>query len=224
MATSTILMPLPSRVHYPEQQRLFNYILMKEIKLNIARKTKNSHLKLVALVDDEDYEYLNQFKWHAVKIHNVYYAKRAIRINGKTKMIRMHREIMKAEKGEIIDHKDMNGLNNQKSSNLRKATHGQNNANRKSKPGSTSKYLGVSYCKIYQIKKGKRYTYWKWIAQISINNKNKRIGRFNTEIEAALAYNKKAIEIHGEFANLNIINVSPLDECQEPEIQDTQKQ
>ncbi len=45
-----------------------------------------------------------------------------------------------------------------------------------------------------------------WRADISFNNKSEYLGGFYTEEEAALAYNKRAIELHGEFANLNQIN------------------
>lgn len=156
---------------------------MKEIKLTQG---------LVALVDDEDFEYLNQWKWHAHREVNNIYAFRTPKYN---EVIRMHRVVLNVtDKNIEVDHRDRNGLNNQKY-NLRKATHAQNGANRRPSKNSTSKYLGV---------------YWsrernRWCASISKNYKTYLIGRFITEEEAALAYNKKAIELHGEFANLNQI-------------------
>ncbi len=147
------------------------------------------------MVDDEDYEYLNQFKWHIDENHGCFYASRNIPLgNKKRTIVSMHRIIMGAKKGEFIDHRDRNGLNNQKS-NLRFANPSQNGANTNSRKNSTSKYLGVSWHIRDLI----------WNAAMTFNGKSIHIGYFDTEIEAALAYNKKAIELHGEFANLNII-------------------
>jgi UDP-N-acetylglucosamine pyrophosphorylase len=75
----------------------------------------------VSLVDDEDFEYLNQFKWY--NHYNIAY--RTIRENNMSKLIGMHREIMKTPKGLEVDHWDHNTLNNQKS-NLRNCTHKEN--------------------------------------------------------------------------------------------------
>jgi len=144
-----------------------------------------------ALVDDEDFDELNQWKWYADEIGGVMYVKR--RRYPDRKMLYMHREILKAG-DNLVDHKDHNGLNNQRS-NLRICSSSQNQWNKRSKRNGTSKYIGVSY----DISRGK------WTARCCINYKNHNIGRFDTEVKAALAYNKKAIELHGEFANLNII-------------------
>lgn len=147
-----------------------------------------------AQVDDEDFDYLNQFKWRCVNNYAVRedYAHIKKGGNGKTVSTSIHREILKAADGQIIDHIDRNGLNCQKS-NLRFANRSQNGANRKSTAGSTSKYLGVHFDK------------WsgKWRAAITYNKKCLNLGRFNCEVEAAKKYNEAAIEYHGEFANLN---------------------
>ncbi len=151
-----------------------------------------------ALVDDEDYKQLNRFKWIAStsKIRNTYYARRAmLDCNGKQKIVQMHRIIMGITNPKIIiDHKDGNGLNNQRN-NLRVCSHSQNSSNRKSAKNSSSKYLGVTFCK----ENGK------WRAQIRKFNVNHHIGYFIDEKNAALAYQSKAKEIHGEFANLSTI-------------------
>lgn len=76
---------------------------MKEIKLTQGK---------VALVDDEDFEYLNQWKWHAMKIKNAYYAKRSVEINGKSKSILMHRIIMNTPDNLQIDHVFHNTFDN----------------------------------------------------------------------------------------------------------------
>lgn len=164
---------------------------MKEIKLN--QKSKKSKLYgLITMVDDEDFEYLNQWKWYASKRKHTFYVMRNIRIeNGKKTSILMHRQIINPENGLEVDHIDRNGLNNQKI-NLRKCTRLENSLNRGSDKNSTSKYKGVSCNK----SKG-------WTAYIKIGEKRKNIGSFKTEIEAAIAYDIKAKELHGQFAGLN---------------------
>lgn len=93
---------------------------------------------------------------------------------------------------ELVDHKDRNTLND-KIENLRAATRIENNRNSTSRKNTTSQYLGVH----------KRYS--KWYALISYGGKTYQIGKFETEKEAALAYNEQAKIHFGDFANLNII-------------------
>ena len=98
-----------------------------------------------------------------------------------------------------VDHIDGNGLNNQRS-NLRIATRLQNLKNKVVQVGKIhSKYKGV--CKQVCKHGDKIYAYW--TALITSDFKRHYLGTFKTEEEAALAYNKKAVELHGEFANLN---------------------
>lgn len=164
----------------------FNYEeTLREIKL-----TKGC----VALVDDEDYEYLNQWKWHTQlnSRTDAVYASRDIRINGVSKKVLMHRQIMGVSDPEIlIDHIDHNGLNNTKA-NLRPCTKRQNQKNMSSHKGSSSKFVGVSW----------RPNRNKFRARI-FDGKEISLGHFDSEIEAAKAYNEAALRIHGEFANLN---------------------
>lgn len=154
---------------------------MREIKL-----TKGQ----VALVDDADFDWLNQWKWYAVKYKNGYYAvRRCVIIN---KKVYMHRAILNLTNGLILtDHEDRNGLNNQRS-NLRVATKAQNAANCKTYLRSSSLYHGVCWCKFYK----------KWLVRV----RRKYVGYYENEILAALAYNKEAEKIYGEFANLNVIS------------------
>lgn len=148
-----------------------------------------------AKVDDEDYDFLMQWKWYASRKHTCYYAGRWEGSRANQQRFAMHRVLMKLiDKKLFVDHIDRDGLNNQKS-NLRIATASQNMANRKSKTGSSSRFLGVSW------KKANR----NWCASIGKDNNHYHLGNFDSEEEAALAYNKKAIELHGEFANLNKI-------------------
>ena len=144
-----------------------------------------------ALVDDADFEWLNQWKWRIKKSYQLEYVITDTKIGNKKTTIRMHRLILNAKKDIFIDPKDNNGLNNCRD-NLRVATNGQNNMNRSIVWG-VSKYKGV-----YQHKTNK-----KWIAQIKKNKKLIRIGHFNKEIEAARAYDKRAKELFGEFARPN---------------------
>lgn len=172
---------------------------MKEIKLTQEQ---------VALVDDEDHEYLNKFNWNANEGHSSFYAHtRDPRIFGMRKFVSMHRLIMKVYDTKIlVDHIDGNGLNNQKS-NLRLCNHSQNLKNRRSR--GNSKYLGV-YKKTNKIKwktkngeeKYKESIHWE--ASIKPTNmKRIYIGIFKSEENAAIAYNIYAEKYHGEFARYN---------------------
>lgn len=170
--------------------------LVKQIKLGL----KN----LYVLVDDEDYEYLNQFQWQD---NGVGYAKRHLpKVNGKRKDLLMSREIMKATGALQVDHIDRNPLNNQKN-NLRLATQTQNHINTNKKPSNTSGYKGVYLEKYCYSKNGKQYLRKSnpWVAQIKIDKKATRLGSFATPKDAARAYNLKALEVYGEFARLNQI-------------------
>lgn len=162
---------------------------MKEIQLSQFGKNKG---KYVALVDDEDFETLNQFWWSAKKDGNTFYAARKIMIDSKWTTQYMHCEIMN---GKGVDHIDGNGCNNQKD-NLRFCTTSENCMNQRKCTNKSSIYKGVYFYKPYN----------KWRAQIRINYKKIFLGYFDSEVDAAKAYNEKAIELFCEFANLNNIN------------------
>jgi hypothetical protein len=151
----------------------------------------------VAIVDDDDYEYLNQWKW-CVRINkkDVYYATRSdYSIKGKTSCISMHRQIMNATKGYVVDHINQCTLDNRKV-NLRICTHTQNLHNRPKNINNTSGYKGVGWCNKYE----------KWRAKIWLNSKCYHVGYYIDVIDAARAYNAAALKYHGEFAHLNKID------------------
>ena len=159
----------------------------------------------IAYVSNSDYNKVNKYKWVAKKGRNTYYA--ISYINGIE--ISMHRFILELIDSNIItDHKDGNGLNNQRH-NLRTCIHAENMKNRKSAKNSSSKYLGVSLHESIQRyiskKTGIENTYYfhSWIAHIQVDNKCTHLGIFKTEIEAAIIYNIAARKYHGEFANPN---------------------
>lgn len=153
---------------------------------------KDGSIRDLVFVDDEDFEYLNQFRWSLPSG----YAGRTITVDGKRSAILMHREIMGCTKGDgqEVDHIDGNRLNNQRS-NLRLVTRTQNHGNCRHRDNCSSKFKGVTLVK----RTGK------WQAQITCNYKDYYLGSFMTETDAALAYNKKALELFGEHAKLNII-------------------
>ena len=152
---------------------------MKEIKLTQGK---------VAMVDDEDFEYLNQFKWFAIKQKNTFYAVRhSLTVNGKRHTIWMHHEIIgKPSPSFETDHKNGCGLSNWKS-NLRSVTRRQNGQNRINGKEKTSKHPGVSWDKLRK----------KWTAGLRINGRKKSLGRFINEHDAFHAY-RKAVHAIGE--------------------------
>lgn len=157
-----------------------------------------------AFVDDEDFEYLNQWKWQAAKAHNTFYATRSDNSFTPKRTVKMHRVIMNLEHGDahLVDHINHNGLDNKKS-NLRICTDSQNNSNRTSIKNSSSKFLGVTL----KIKRRRTTDNKFWYAQIRKDGKTLFLGSFpyteNGEKAAAEMYDKHAKLLHGEFANLN---------------------
>ncbi len=163
---------------------------MKEIVIN--SKKYGCH---AVMVDDEDYELVSSKAWYLKRSANTYYAVTNEYINGLHKHPKMHRVIFGIDDPSVfVDHKDRNGLNNQRD-NLRITDYSKNGANRQATK-SSSKYLGVHWEKRDKV----------WAAQTRINGKKKRIGSFKSEDDAAIAYNEKALEVFGEFANLNRVN------------------
>lgn len=150
----------------------------------------------VALVDDEDYDFLMQWKWQASRTSYGFYALGYTKgPHSKRKHLIMHRLIMNTPRGLCVDHRDHNTLNNQKN-NLRNCTTSENSKNRKhDKRKVASIYRGV------RIDRRKYGVYIK--ANIVINKKLVHLGNFKTEEQAAVAWDCAARKYYGEFANLN---------------------
>ena len=148
---------------------------MKEIKLTQGK---------VTLVDDEDFEILNKYKWHAWKGRNTYYARRKLSdINGKFAQTFIHWEVLggRPESGYVTDHINGNGLLNIKN-NLRVVTRRQNCQNKRNIM-TTSQYPGVHWDKARN----------KWMAKIRIYGVAKNLGRFKIETDAAAAYERAVV-------------------------------
>ena len=141
----------------------------------------------IALVDDDDYEKVWNYRWRLMATKKFLYA-------GNAELGFLHRYIMKCPSGLCVDHINHNGLDNRKE-NLRICTYLQNRMN--SKSSNKNGYKGICY-----YSKIKKYS-----AKICINHKNYYLGVFSTKEEAADAYNQKAIELYGEYACLNVINI-----------------
>jgi len=144
-----------------------------------------------AIVDAEDYDRVRRHKWCLSRTGHQLYAQR--RYRGKT--LRMHQFIMNPPKGMVVDHIDGNGLNNRRC-NLRICKQQQNIWNRRKKSRrASSRYIGVY-----------RYTHRpdRWFARVQCDGDKMHLGPFDTEIEAARARDRKAVERFGEYAQLNL--------------------
>lgn len=144
------------------------------------------------LVDAETYEWARNKKW---QLHTDGYAHRgARRSDGRLTTVKMHREILGALPGQLVDHVNGNKLDNRKE-NLRFCSKTENGWNRPEQKNNTSGYKGV-----YAT------PYGRWTAQTRLNKKLVYLGTFATKEEAAEAYNQAALKHHGPFAKLNKVS------------------
>ena len=143
----------------------------------------------IAIVDAEDYPFLNQWNWTALwspRKHGYY----AVRNVGKGRIKYMHQILLNPKPNQLCDHRNGNTLDYRRG-NLRTCTHQQNNRNRSHDVACLSKLKGV---RLY----GKR-----WQARISVNKQSIYLGTFDDPGQAALAYNEAAKQYFGEFAWFN---------------------
>lgn len=144
----------------------------------------------VALIDEADFPTIEPFRWHALVRRGVVYAGAC---PGKKDRLLMHRLIMGATKGTVVDHISHDGLDNRRS-NLRVCSQSQNQANQlvQANTRKTSRFKGVS------LNKGGR-----WSATIQVRGQRLRLGTFGSEDDAARAYDQAANDAFGEFACTN---------------------
>lgn len=164
-----------------------NHIEILEDHAEIFLIDKNNEICAKALIDLDDVDKVKNIKWHRSELQrSTYYC-----LSNDPKWKRIHRLIMGVtNKNIVVDHINHNGLDNRKS-NLRICTNSQNICNCLTSKNNKSGYKGV-----YWSKERK-----KWCAQITINNKTKGLGRYDTIEEAIEARKKAAKEYYGEFAN-----------------------
>lgn len=150
-----------------------------------------------ALVDDTDFDWLNQWEWCATA--GGYAMRRVTNADGSSTYIYMHRLITGAGENVFADHINHDTLDNRRC-NLRIATPGESMRNIRARQGRSSVFKGVT------LTKGR------WLARIQIDGRTVPLGVFLTQRDAALAYNEAAIRLHGEFAHLNDLSILPIDQ------------
>lgn len=141
----------------------------------------------VTKVDKSDLPLLSRHVWHR---DTQGYARAMIKVN-RWKLVRMHRFLMQPPDGQFVDHIDCNPLNNSRA-NLRVCTPAQSIANIRKYTGK-SRFKGVCWHAAAK----------KWMAQIKDHGRYRYLGLFTSEEDAATAYARAAIEIHGEFARVS---------------------
>lgn len=148
-----------------------------------------------AIVDAQDYEHVNKFTWVAQwsSACSSFYALRRFRENGKKGLISMHREIMGAPKGMLVDHIEPGQTLDNRRCNLRVATSAESIRNRERGRNNTSGFKGVRH------RPGRSG----WIAEIQLDGRKYYLGRFGTKEEAHAAYCEAAYRLHGEFARVS---------------------
>lgn len=149
----------------------------------------------LALVDEADYLRFKDWKWRAIPKRGMWYAVSNppfAATGGNRKTVYMHRLILDVAPDIEVDHRNHDGLDNQRG-NLRPATRQQQMRNTRKRAGCTSRFKGVHWAKHRQ----------KWWARICVDGRMRSLGLFDNEIDAARRYNEEAVKLFGEFANLN---------------------
>lgn len=162
---------------------------MKIIPINIPNKLASMPCRM----DDEDFEKVSSFRWHARSRKggkNRFYA--AGRAKQDREKVYMHRIVMSPPPGKDVDHINGDGLDNRRE-NLRVCTRSENLRNRGKQANNTTGYKGVHFFKAARL----------FTASVQYDGKSFHLGYFKTALEAAKAYDEAARKIHGEFAQLN---------------------
>ena len=153
-------------------------------------KVSEAHGVKMCLFDEEGVELYDRYIWTTHKQGKTFYLIRCKTVDGKPTIIYFHRELLGLEDGEIRDHRNGNGLDD-RTCNLRPATHQENMCNQGIYKNNTSGVKGVWRHKVNQ----------KWIAQISYKDKKYSLGSFANKDEAERVVRAKREELHGEFCN-----------------------
>ena len=156
---------------------------------------------LSVLVDDADYEKYNQFNWSAHRSGKKYYPVRKVKINGKSREIYLHREIVNAPSGLHVDHINGDSLDCRRE-NMRLVTHSQNAMNRRLRSDNKTGVVGVS-----------RRRSGKYLAYYSDNGKFKTLGSFPTLEEAKSAREAVEAKHYGKYARSKDLLVEKLPEA-----------
>jgi hypothetical protein len=161
--------------------------MMREIPVGVS----HSRLRAVSFVDDEDYDLVSLFNWYPFKSNTCpLYARTEVIISGSRICFFMHRFILGLSPVDRVDHRNGNGLDNQRS-NIRVCTGLSNAKNRKLNVDSSTGFKGVTF------------EFGKYRAQIHCDKRKFHLGMYDTPEEAALAYDDAARNLHREFARTN---------------------
>ena len=162
----------------------FNHIEKHDDFAEIYLINKNNEVEAKAIIDLDDVDKVKEYKWHVNKSRGKY--EYVISSKNNTKL---HRLIVNAPKGMVIDHINHNCLDNRKE-NLRLCTNQQNICNCEVAKNNKSGHKGVYWCNSRN----------KWQAQVTINNKTVYVGRYNTLEEAVEARRNAAKKYYGEYS------------------------
>lgn len=148
--------------------------------------------KVSFIVDNADAPNVERFKWGVMKTAGRFYIRRYERVGDKYKVVLLHRELLCAKVGAVVDHINGDTLDNRRT-NLRLCTYAENSRNAKLSKANKSGYKGVSWnnCLGY------------WQAKICVNWHQIHLGWFKRPEDAYLAYCKAANKYHKDFARLS---------------------